>query len=66
MTRIPPGELPADVVEYRGDPNRPCLVVARKCGLTEWHGRLLEAIERIADYYDTLPPIKGSRKTDNA
>jgi len=37
-------------------------VVTRKAGLTAWHCRLLVALERIAAYYDTLPPIKGRGK----
>jgi hypothetical protein len=30
-------------------------VVTRKAGLTPWHARALKALERIADYYDTVP-----------
>lgn len=40
-------------------------VLTRKAGLTPWHARALAALERIANYYDTLPPIK-TRKSDNA
>jgi len=39
-------------------------VVTRKAGLTPWHARLLRALERIADYYDTLPAVgrgKGAK-----
>jgi hypothetical protein len=39
-------------------------VVTRKAGLTPWHARLLRALERIADYYDSVPPIKGKRGSD--
>lgn len=54
---IPPGVLPP---ELANDVD----VVTRKAGLSPWHARLLKALERIADYYDTLPPIKGGRSKD--
>lgn len=54
---IPAGTLPPDVAN---DP----AVVTRKAGLTPWHCRLLVALESIAAYYDTLPPIKGKGKSD--
>ncbi len=54
---VPAGTLPPELAN-RAD------VVTRKAGLTPWHCRLLEAIERIADYYDSLPPVKGQRKGD--
>lgn len=54
---IPPGVLDAKTAN---DP----AVVTRKAGLSPWHCRLLQAIERIADYYDSLPPVKGQRKGD--
>lgn len=52
---IPPGVLPPALAN---DVN----VVTRKAGLSPWHARLLMAIERIAEYYDQLPPIKGRGK----
>jgi hypothetical protein len=45
-------------------------VVTRKAGLTPWHARMLRALERIAEYYDSalfdrvVPPIKGKRGSD--
>lgn len=54
---VRPVELPDDVLN---DP----AVVTRKAGLTPWHCRLLVALESIAAYYDTLPPIKGKGKSD--
>jgi len=54
---IPPGVLPAELANDLD-------VVTRKAGLTPWHARLLRALERIADYYDTLPAVtakKGAR-----
>jgi len=55
---IPPGTLPPEVAR---DP----YVVTRKAGLTEWHRRILVALEHIAEYYDSLPPVKGARKGDS-
>jgi hypothetical protein len=33
-------------------------VLTRKAGLSPWHARLLKALERIADYYDSVPAAK--------
>lgn len=41
-------------------------VVTRKAGLTPWHCRLLVALERIAAYYDTLPPVNTTRRAKDA
>ena len=57
MSRIAPGVLDEATAN---DP----AVVTRKAGLTSWHCRLLVALESIAAYYDTLPPIKGKGKSD--
>lgn len=54
---VPPGVLPPDVANDLE-------VVTQKAGLTPWHARLLKALERIADYYAELPPLKGSRRSD--
>lgn len=45
---IPPGVLPP---ELANDVD----VVTRKAGLSPWHARVLKALERIADYYDSVP-----------
>ncbi len=59
MTRVPDGELPPEVAN---DP----MVVTRKAGLTPWHCRLLVALERIAEYYDTLPPVTNKKRASDA
>lgn len=45
---VPPGVIPDELA------NRPD-VLCRKAGLTQWHARVLVALERIADYYDSVP-----------
>lgn len=52
---IPAGTLPPELAND-------VTVVTRKAGLTLWHARLLSALERIAAYYDGLPPIKGGQR----
>jgi len=54
---VPPGVLAPNVAN---DP----MVVTRKAGLSAWHARVLVALERVAEYYDSLPPVKGQRKGD--
>lgn len=48
---IAPGVLPP---ELANDVD----VVTRKAGLSPWHARVLKALERIADYYDSVPAAK--------
>ena len=54
MPRIPDGVLPPELAH---DP----VVVCRKAGLTEFHARVLVALEQIAAYYEALPPRKGAK-----
>lgn len=56
---IPPGVLPPELATDVD-------VVTKKSGLTPWHARLLRALERIADYYDTVPAVTGSRRAKDA
>lgn len=55
MARVPNGELPAELAQNLD-------VVTRKAGLSPWHARLLRALERIADYYDSID--RKTRKGD--
>lgn len=43
-------------------------VVTRKAGLTPWHARLVRALERIANYYDSVPAAapRVRKETTNA
>lgn len=52
--RIADGVLPPEVAN---DPR----VVCRKAGLTEFHARLLIAIERIADFYEQQLPVTARK-----
>lgn len=55
MPRIPDGKLPPEVAN---DPH----VLCRKAGLTDFHARVLIALERIAGYYDALPQTNAERR----
>jgi len=56
---IAPGVLPP---ELANDVD----VVTRKSGLTPWHARLLRALERIAAFYDTVPPVTARKAAKDA